>query len=58
MEISSYPTLWQNLKIHLAEIDFAAITDNGALCRPDGTLGVKEFEAVMRRQLRRCVLLS
>lgn len=48
--------LWQNLKIHLSENDFNVITDYGALCCADGTIGVKEFEAIMRRQLKRYVL--
>jgi hypothetical protein len=48
--------LWQNLKIHLTENDFNEMTDYGALCCTDGTIGVKEFDSIMRRQLKRYVL--
>ena len=37
--------------IHLAESDFAAITADGSLCGNDGSLGPKEFEEAMRRQV-------
>jgi hypothetical protein len=33
--------------------DFAVVTDNGALCDGEGRLGPAEFDAIMRRQLRR-----
>ena len=37
--------------LHLSDSDFIAITRNGDLARPNGTLGPEEFELVMREQL-------
>ena len=36
----------------MSDSDFVAITKNGALCNGRGHLGPREFEAVMREQLR------
>ena len=46
--IASVPLHWQdfNPRIYLSESDFMAITRNGALCRPGGTIGPAEFEMV------------
>eukprot|EP00292_Cryptomonas_paramecium_P000167 CAMPEP_0113678112 /NCGR_PEP_ID=MMETSP0038_2-20120614/9720_1 /TAXON_ID=2898 /ORGANISM="Cryptomonas paramecium" /LENGTH=379 /DNA_ID=CAMNT_0000595621 /DNA_START=655 /DNA_END=1791 /DNA_ORIENTATION=- /assembly_acc=CAM_ASM_000170 len=42
-------------KIHLTDLDFMSLTDNLKLCDEDGQLGLKEFEVVMRRQMRQLV---
>jgi hypothetical protein len=45
----------QNFKprIHFTPSDFSTITEHGALCGPDQTLTVQQFETVMRIQLQR-----
>jgi hypothetical protein len=40
-------------RIHMTELDFASITSNGLLCDERGMLGPAEFEAAMRKELRR-----
>lgn len=37
--------------IHLTRSDFNAFTASGALCDPTGSLGPREFEEAMRRQV-------
>ncbi len=37
----------------MTELDFASITANGLLCDDKGMLGAAEFEAAMRKEIRR-----
>ena len=37
----------------MTELDFASITSNGQLCDEKGMLGAAEFEAAMRKEIRR-----
>jgi hypothetical protein len=37
----------------MTEMDFASITSNGLLCDDKGMLGAAEFEAAMRKEIRR-----
>jgi hypothetical protein len=39
--------------MHITELDFASITSNGLLCDEKGMLGAAEFEAAMRKEIRR-----
>ena len=39
-------------RIFVSDSDFVAITKNGALCNAKGHLGPREFENVMREQVR------
>ncbi len=43
-------------KLHMTEADFQGITRGGRLCDPEGGIGCKEFELVMREQVFVCVL--
>jgi hypothetical protein len=40
-------------KLHMTDADFLSITLNGKLCDNEGGLGEREFELVMREQVRR-----
>ncbi len=39
-------------KLHMTDADFLSITRNGKLCDNEGGLGEREFELVMREQVR------
>jgi hypothetical protein len=39
-------------KLHMTDADFLSITLNGKLCDNEGGLGEREFELVMREQVR------
>jgi hypothetical protein len=41
----------QDGRIHMAESDFVNITRNGDLCNAKGEIGMREFEAIMRREV-------
>ncbi len=41
----------QDARIHMSESDFVNITRNGELCNAEGEIGIREFEAIMRKEM-------
>jgi hypothetical protein len=55
--LADYPlrlTLLQDIKprIYMADSDFDAITNNGAICNSLGNVGPKEFCEIMTKEIR------
>jgi hypothetical protein len=42
----------QDHRVHVSQSDFVTITRNGALCNAQGGIGAKEFETIIRGQVR------
>jgi hypothetical protein len=49
---ADHPPFAQDHRIHMSESDFKDITRNGALCDAEGMIGLREFETIVRAEVR------